>query len=98
MKSYDEESTFCPSSYREGSGGPEEITTMGKQMWWRRDGKAEDGFRAAHRVRGDVRIRLRQDPPVTADRVTDPKRSVLRGTGEEKWYHGHEGSSSGAYY
>ena len=62
------------------------------------DGKAEDGFRAAHRVRGDVRIRLRQDPPVTADRVTDPKRSVLRGTGEEKWYHGHEGSSSGAYY
>lgn len=22
MKSYDEESTFCPSSYREGSGGP----------------------------------------------------------------------------
>lgn len=34
---------------------------------------------------GTVEARLRQDPPVTADRVTDPKRSVLRNADEEKW-------------
>ena len=39
-------------------------------------------------------VRLRQAPPVIADRVTDPKRFVLRGTDEEKWYHGLMGSSS----
>jgi len=34
---------------------------------------------------GTVEARLRQDPPVIADRVTDPKRSVLRNADEEKW-------------
>ena len=34
------------------------------------------------------RIRLREVPPVIADRVTDPKRSASQGAGEEKWYHG----------
>lgn len=29
--------------------------------------------------------RLRQVPPVIADRVTDPKRSASRGADEEKW-------------
>ena len=35
---------------------------------------APNGYR--NRI-GTVEARLRQDPPVTADRVTDPKRSVL---------------------
>lgn len=33
-------------------------------------------------------VRLRQVPPVTADRVTDLTRSVPRGPDKEKWYHG----------
>lgn len=49
-------------------------------------GNVENGFRAAHRTAISVgAARLRQVPPVIADRVTDPKRSVLRGTDEEKW-------------
>lgn len=40
------------------------------------------------RTESAVGIRLRQVPPVIADRVTDLKRFVLRGAGEEKWYHG----------
>ena len=35
-----------------------------------------------------IAARLRQVPPVIADRVTDLKRFVSRGTDEEKWYHG----------
>ena len=62
-----------------------------------RDG-VEDGFRAAHRVPERKGTRLRQVPPVIADRVTDPKRSVSREADEKKWYHGHIGSSSGACY
>ena len=42
----------------------------------------------------DIAVRLRQAPPVIADRVTDPKRSVPRGPDKEKWYHGLRGSSS----
>lgn len=30
-------------------------------------------------------VRLRQVPPVIADRVTDPKRSAPRDADEEKW-------------
>ena len=46
----------------------------------------ENGFRAAHRTAISVgAARLRQVPPVIADRVTDPKRSVSRGADEEKW-------------
>ncbi len=33
-------------------------------------------------------VRLRQVPPVIADRVTDLKRFIPRGMDEEKWYHG----------
>ena len=33
-------------------------------------------------------VRLRQVPPVIADRVTDPTRHALRGASEKKWYHG----------
>ena len=48
----------------------------------------EHGLRAAHRaVRIMWTVRLRQAPPVIADRVTDPKRSVSRGADKEKWYH-----------
>jgi len=39
-------------------------------------GEGEDGFRAAHRVRFR-QIRLRQVPPVIADRVTDPRRPAV---------------------
>ena len=42
----------------------------------------ENGFRAAHRTH---EVRLRQAPPVIADRVTDPKRFALRDVNEEKW-------------
>lgn len=34
------------------------------------------------------RVRLRQVPPVTADRVSDLKRSVPQRADEKKWYHG----------
>lgn len=53
----------------------------------------ENGFRAAHRAMQQCinlcrMVRLRQVPPVIADRVTDLKRFVSRETDEEKWYHG----------
>ena len=52
------------------------IPTTIQEFWcdvWLLSG-APNGYR--NRI-GTVEVRLRQDPPVTADRVTDPKRSVL---------------------
>ena len=72
--------------------------------------RVEHGLRAAHRaVRIMWMVRLRQVPPVIADRVTDPKRSVPRGADKEKWYHEfmtrllahrriHASAGSGSFY
>ena len=49
-------------------------------MEWK---ETEDGFQAAHRP--GVPVRLRQVPPVIADKVIDLMRFVSRGTDEEKW-------------
>ena len=64
----------------------------GKKVMAERNGvkDVEHGLRAAHRAAGSavqarIPVRLRQVSPVIADRVTDPKRSVPRGPGKEKW-------------